>query len=143
MAIEPGSIEHLTQIISQVIGPSFLLGAVAGFISMVHSRLNAVIDRIRFLNAIPPADSDRAFLKEDLPRQHRRCALLSRAATFGVLAGIVTTVLIITAFTIALFRFNHVYATAVLFIIALSVFCVALVYLCLDTLIAIRHYDHY
>ena len=43
---------NMTQVISQVVGPSFLLGAVAGFISILSGRMTSVLDRIRWLNAI-------------------------------------------------------------------------------------------
>ena len=42
MSIGVGTIDQLSQIISQVVGPSFLLGAVASFISMLFSRMQIV-----------------------------------------------------------------------------------------------------
>lgn len=143
MAVEPGSIDHLSQIISQVVAPSFVLGAVAGFLSMVHARLNGVIDRIRYLNAIPQTDPDRAFLKADIQRQRRRTRFLSLSIFFGVAAGITTTLLIILAFASALLHLEHVWITALMFIVALSLFCLALVALLLDSFIAIATYDHF
>jgi hypothetical protein len=38
---------QLSQVISQVTAPAFLLGAVAAFISLLIARLNRVIDRYR------------------------------------------------------------------------------------------------
>ncbi len=143
MAVEPGSIDQLSQIISQVVAPSFLLGAVAGFLSMLHGRLNGVIDRIRLLNAISPDDPERAFLRADIARQRRRARILSRAIFFGIGAGILTTTLIVLAFAMALMHWQHVWGTAVMFILALILFCAALVALLLDSAIAITEYDHF
>lgn len=143
MAIEPGSIDHLSQIISQVVAPSFLLGAVAGFLSMLHTRQAGVIDRIRSLNAIPPDDPDRAFLKPDIDRLRRRTRLLSRSIFFGISAGITTTLLIVMAFAMAILRLEHIWATALMFILSLALFCAALVYLVLDSFVAVTEYDHF
>jgi hypothetical protein len=48
--------ERLTQIFSQAIAPTFFLGAVAAFISLMASRLSAVIVRVQTLNAITEDD---------------------------------------------------------------------------------------
>ncbi len=143
MSVVPGTIDHIAQIISQVVAPSFLLGAVAGFLSMVHARLSGVLERIRFLNAIPPDDPDRAFLKEDIKRQRERARLLSRSIFFGISAGITTTLLIIIAFGMAFLNLQHVWSTALMFILSLSLFCVALVMLVRESFIAITDYDHF
>lgn len=143
MAVEPGSIDHLSQIISQVVAPSFLLGAVAGFLSMLHTRQTGVIDRIRYLNAIPQDDPDRAFLKPDIERLRRRSRLLSRSIFFGIAAGITTTLLIITAFAMAILHMQHIWGTAIMFILSLALFCAALVYLVLDSFNAVTEYDHF
>ena len=47
MSVTLNSIDHLSQIISQVVAPSFVLGAVTGLISMLYSRVNVVVERIR------------------------------------------------------------------------------------------------
>lgn len=143
MTVEPGSIDHLSQIISQVVAPSFLLGAVAGFLSMVHTRQSGVMDRIRFLNAIPQDDPDRAFLKPDIDRLRQRVRLLSRSILFGIAAGITTTLLIVTAFAMAILRLQHIWSTALMFILSLALFCAALVYLVMDSFIAVTEFDHF
>ncbi len=143
MAIEPGSIEHLTQIISQVVGPSFLLGAVSSFISMLFFRMNYVLDRIRALNAISQDDSSRVVLKGDLPRLLRRIALLKQAILLAICSGIMTTLLIVIAFVAAFLRFEHVGGSAILFIVTLAFFCAALVILAREVLISVSEYDHY
>jgi hypothetical protein len=46
---------RLSQVISQATGPAFILGAVAGFVSILMGRMNVVVDRIRHLNDISDA----------------------------------------------------------------------------------------
>ena len=64
---EPGSSEHLSQVISHVIAPSFLLGAVASFISLLFTRLTTILDRLRALNALPDDGHPLSKIKADLP----------------------------------------------------------------------------
>ena len=69
------SLGQLSQIISQVVAPAFLLGAVAGFVSILASRMNGIIERMRFINDLPDGHS-KSRLKEDLPRLRHRVLLL-------------------------------------------------------------------
>lgn len=142
MSIGVGTIDQLSEIISQVVGPSFLLGAVASFISMLFSRMQLVLDRIRTINAIPRTD-DRGALHEDLPRLKRRVRLLHRSIQLAIASGIVTTLLIITAFAVAFFHSSHVVGSALLFIVSLSFFFASLAVLALDVMISVSEYDHY
>ena len=47
---------QLSQVMAQSTGPAFILGAVAGFTSILLGRMTSVLDRIRSLNEI--ADDD-------------------------------------------------------------------------------------
>jgi hypothetical protein len=66
---------------SEAIAPAFVLGAVAGFVSILFGRLTAVVDRIRSLNDVSDDDRSRVHVKSDLPRLRRRVELLSRCAS--------------------------------------------------------------
>ena len=52
--------QQLAQAMSQATAPAFVLGAVAGFISILLGRMTTIVDRIRGLNgssafiAVPP-----------------------------------------------------------------------------------------
>ena len=48
--LSPPDAVQLSQVISQSTAPAFLLGAVAGFVSILLGRMNAIVDRIRHLN---------------------------------------------------------------------------------------------
>jgi hypothetical protein len=76
------SVEQLSQIIVQVTVPSFLLGAVAAFVSLLVSRMNRVIDRIQTLNSISDGESGKAGPKKDVALLKRRAGLLNKAILF-------------------------------------------------------------
>ena len=52
-------VQQLSQLISQATAPAFVLGAVAGFVSILLGRMTTVVDRIRSLNEIGEDDSAR------------------------------------------------------------------------------------
>ena len=141
MSVALSSIDHLSQIISQVVAPSFVLGAVTGLISMLYSRVNVVVERIRAIKAIPDEDVSRLPLRGDLPRLLRRINLLRRAVGLAILSGISTTLLIIFAFAAALIQYQHIWGSAILFIVSLAFFCAALVALALEGKISHAEFD--
>ena len=55
-------VQQLSQVMSQATAPAFVLGAVAGFVSILLGRTTTIVDRIRSLNEIPDDDVARAFL---------------------------------------------------------------------------------
>ena len=89
------SVTQLSQVITQITAPSFLLGAVAAFISVLVARMNRIIDRSQALNAIDDDDTSKARLKTDIPRLKRRATLLNKAILFSTLSAIVTSLLVI------------------------------------------------
>jgi hypothetical protein len=124
-----GSIDHISQVISQVVAPSFLLAAVTALISMLFTRMDVTLNRVRELNAIADTDLARAALKQTIPRLRRRVTLMHRSILLAIFSGIATTLLIITAFAVAILGFQHVWGTAALFMVALTFFCSSLVHL--------------
>ena len=109
------SVTQLSQVITQITAPSFLLGAVAAFISVLVARMNRIIDRSQALNAIDDDDTSKARLKTDIPRLKRRATLLNKAILFSTLSAIVTSLLVIVAFVCAFYNLQHEYGVAVLF----------------------------
>lgn len=108
MPIEPATADHLAQILSHVIAPSFLLGAVAGFVSILFTRMTHILDRLRSLNAIPDQGHFHSSLKADIPRLARRARLMNRAMFLAVCSGIAATVLIVLAFASTYLGIEHV-----------------------------------
>jgi hypothetical protein len=116
MSVDPGSIEHLSQIIEHVVAPAFMLGAVASFVSILVSRSQDVQRRIRDLKAADGADPGR---NADLDRLKRRAELLHRAVILSIGSGAAAALLIMVAFGAALIGVQHVWFAAGLFIISM------------------------
>ena len=143
MLLETPSVEQLSRIIGSVAAPAFLLGAVAAFISVLISRMNRIIDRSQFLHGIGDGDGAKSYLKADIPRLKSRAALLNRAVFYATLSAIATALLIIVAFILAMLHIAHEYGVAILFIVAIGFFCVSLVNLARETLIALHEFDYH
>jgi hypothetical protein len=85
MAIDTPSATQLSQVISQVTAPSFLLGAVAAFVSVLIGRMNRTIDRLEALSAVSDDDTSKGHLRTDIPHLKRRAVLLNRAIVFSTI----------------------------------------------------------
>ena len=143
MFLEAPSLPQLSQVITQVTAPAFLLGAVASFTSVLIARMNRIIDRSQVLNVIGDDEAPRAHLKSDIPRLMRRAVLLNKSILFSTFAAITTSVLVIVAFVCAYFNIAHEYGVAVLFVLALAFFTASLINLARETRIALHDLDHY
>ena len=143
MIAETPSVTHLAQVIAQVTAPSFLLGAVASFTSVLIARMNRIIDRSQILNAIGDDETPRARLKTDIPRLKLRAELLNKAILFSTISAIITSMLVIVAFVSAYLNIAHEYGVGLLFILALVFFTASLVNLARETRIALHEMDHY
>ncbi len=137
------TVSQLAHVIAQAIAPAFLLAALAGFIGVLITRLNRIIDRTIALNAIADDDAVKARLKADLPRLMRRAAMINRAMFWAIVASIAITVLVIIAFASALLQLEHERGVALLFIVALGAFTVSLIDFAREVRIALSEFDHY
>lgn len=137
------SIEQLSQIIGSVAAPAFLLGAVAAFVSILISRMNCVLDRSQFLHGIVDGDAAKSYLKADIPRLKLRAELLNKSVFYSTVCAIVTALLIVVAFVSAFLRVAHEVGVAVLFVVALGFFIMALVNLARETRVALHEFDHH
>jgi hypothetical protein len=143
MLTEMPSIEQLSRIIGSVAAPAFLLGAVAAFISVLISRMNRVIGRSQFLDGISDGGAAKSYLKADIPRLKLRAALLNKSVFYSTACAIVTALLIIVAFVSALFHVAHEFGVAILFVVALGFFVLALINLARETRIGLHDFDHH
>lgn len=141
MALEPGSVEHLSQLISHVVAPAFLLGAVGSFVSLLHDRLLAVVGRVRDLGKGGDPDFSPEQRDEIIRRLRRRATLLNIAIFFGLLAGLAALVLIIATFGAALLEIHHVWIAAVLFIAAAVFLLCSVITFGIDVKMAITGHD--
>ena len=109
-------IDHLREAISDATAAAFMLGAVAGFLSILISRLERVVDRSHALRAADAAIDPSGTLAAAFSQQ---MFLLSRAIYFAVLSALITAALMISAFITAIAGFGHGRIVAVLFTAAL------------------------
>ena len=110
---------QLSQVMAQSTGPAFILGAVAGFTSILLGRMTNVLDRIRSLNEIDDDDTARAHLKSDIPRLRQRARLLNRATHLALTSGICTALLLVVGFVTAYVGVRHEYGAGLLFAVAI------------------------
>jgi hypothetical protein len=136
-------LDQLSKVISHVMAPAFLIGAVAGFVAVLMGRMNGIIDRIRTVNGIKADDEARAHLKSDLPRLKRRAKLMNDAIYFAVGSALCTTVLVILAFVTAFLGFRHELGAGVMFIVALGLLGASLLTLAREVRIALTEFDHH
>jgi hypothetical protein len=134
---------QLSHVISEATAPAFVLGAVAGFVSILVGRLTAVIERIRHLNDIADDEPSRAHLKSDLPRLRRRADLLNNATRFALASGVCTALLLAVGFGSALLGLQHVYGAAILFLSAVLLLGASLFRFGQEVWIGLSEADHY
>lgn len=118
----------VTTVIVHAAAPAFLLGAVASFLSILTSRLERVIDRVRNGN-----------LDAGDPLQLRqRAQLLNQAIFLAVLSAVTTAALLVLAFVLAFSGFEHAYGVGAMFILALLLLMSSLVQFLREVHIATR-----
>ena len=137
------TLERLTHIFSQAVAPTFFLGAVAAFISLMSGRMTAIIDRIRDLNEIAEDDPRRHRLRSDIDRLKRRAGLLQNGIYVALLSGICATLLIAILFASEILGLDHAYGAAVLFFLATFLLGLALLRFAQEAWIGISDADHY
>jgi hypothetical protein len=136
-------VDQLAQIMSHATAPAFILGAVAGFISILIARMEIIVGRIRSLNEIADDDAARAQLKSDIPRLKRRAKLLNNAIRLVLGSGICTSLLLVVAFVSAFFRLRHEYGVGLLFVIAVVLLGASLFRFTQELRIGLSEADHY
>jgi hypothetical protein len=134
---------QLSQVMVQATAPAFILGAVAGFVSILLGRTTSVIDRIRSLNEIADGDTARAHLKSDIPRLRRRAKLLNSATRLALVSGMCTSVLLVVGFASAFFRLQHEYAAGIIFPLAVALLGGSLFRFSQEVRIGLSEVDHY
>jgi hypothetical protein len=136
-------VDQLAQIMSHATAPAFILGAVAGFISILIARMETIVGRIRGLNEIADDDAARAQLKSDIPRLKRRAKLLNSAIRLALGSGICTSLLLVVAFVSAFFGLRHEYGVGLLFVVAVVLLGASLFRFTQEVTIGLSEADHY
>lgn len=135
--------ERLASIFHTATAPTFFLGAVAGFASLMTSRMSAAMDRVRTLNAIKEDDLDRAHLRDDLDRLLRRAELLKAGIFSALVAGVFATLLLAVLFITEFLGLKYAYGAGTLFIVATFFLGRALVKFAREVNISLNESDKY
>lgn len=134
--------ERLAKIFSQATAPTFFLGAVAGFVSLMAARLSAVMERMRTLNAISDDDA-RAHLKADRQRLRRRARLLNSGIVASLRGAVCATLLLAIIFLTEFMGLRYAYGAGLLFVIATFLLGFALVRFAQEAHISLDETDEY
>jgi hypothetical protein len=135
------TLDNLETAIAHATAPAFLLGAVAGFLSILVSRLERVVDRVRARRSAPNAPADEELDARLSQALRRRMRLLSHAIFLSVLSALCTAALLIFAFLCAIFSFGHNTGLALMFMTALALLIASLVELARELRVSMRVLD--
>ena len=136
-------LERLTHIFSQAAAPAFFLGAVAGFISLMSSRMVNVVGRIKDVNAIRAEEEARLHLKADVGRLVHRAELLNNGIFLALCGGICATLLLFDLFASDFFGLQYAYGAGLLFMMATILLGCALFRFAQEARIGLVEFDHY
>jgi hypothetical protein len=120
------SVDEITRVISLATAPAFLLGAVAGMLSLLIGRLDRISDHVRRLGEI---ENVTAAQREDLKSVERRSRFTRLAITGCIHCGIITGWMVVLVFVDALFGFQNSRTIVIMFILAMNLFALALLFL--------------
>jgi hypothetical protein len=140
MNVEP-LLTDITHTIQLAVAPVFLLTAVGTTLSVFSQRLARIVDRARAVEALlssAPAGHEQA-TRLELGILHTRASLIHLALTFGTGCAIMVCLVIAVAFVGYLAGAHVGGALAVLFILALVGYVVALLCYLREVFMAIRN----
>jgi hypothetical protein len=131
----------ITHTIQLAVAPVFLLTALGTTLSVFSQRLSRIVDRARtvegMLAAAPPGRLEAT--RGELRILSNRARLIHLALTFGIATAITICLVIAVAFVGYLMNAHVGVALAVLFILALCSYVVALLCYLREVFMAIRH----
>ena len=119
-------IDRLTQIFSNAVAPSFFLGAVAAFVSLMMSRLAAVHADIKATKVHSDQDGAAVGNNSVPDLLTRRARLLNDGIILSLGGGVCATLLLAALFASQFFGLKHVYGAGILFFVATLLLGVAL-----------------
>lgn len=135
--------KRLAGIFSSATSPTFFLGAVAAFASLMSIRMSATMERVRALNAISEDDENRAHLRSDLNRLMRRAKLLRGGIFASLISGVCATILLAILFITEFLSLTYAYGAGLLFTVATVFLGIALVRFAQEVAISLDEPDKY
>jgi hypothetical protein len=120
----------------------FLLAGIAGLLNVLSTRLARIIDRARVIERrVPQAKSDeqRQLLHGETSTLWTRIALINWAIRLCVSSALVVCVVIVALFVGDVVAFNIAALIAILFVVAMLLIIVGLVFLLREISVATKH----
>jgi hypothetical protein len=133
-------LQDITHTIQLAVAPVFLLTALGTTLAVLTARLARVVDRARRVEARLDADPGalaRPEVEEELRQLAYRARLIHWALTAGTSAALLVSLLIAVAFIGYLFGAEFGVAVAILFILALAAYVLALLFFLREVFLAI------
>jgi hypothetical protein len=141
--MEPiATIKALASVIQLSVAPVFLLAGIAGLLNVLSQRLARVVDRARVIERrIPQAKNDgqRRLLHAETETRWTRIALVNWAIRLCVSSALTVCVVIVALFVGDFVTFNIAALIAILFVIAMLLIIVGLVFLLREISLATSH----
>jgi hypothetical protein len=133
-------LQDITHTIQLAVAPVFLLTALGTTLGVLTTRLGRVVDRARRVETMLAAEAvdHRPGLVDELRRLAYRAQLIHWALTAGTSAALLVCLLIAVAFVGYLWGANLGGVMAVLFILAIGCFVVALLLYLREIYLAVR-----
>ena len=133
MDVDIASVDYISRSIKEVVGPSFMLIAVSGLLSMLSGRLNGDLENLRRRSSLfGDMPVSRGHGQAAIARLRRRIEVMHQAMLMAIFSGIATALLIITAFAVTMFSIEGPWGSAGLFVIALVFYCGSLIMLAIS-----------
>jgi hypothetical protein len=128
MAAEVTQLQDISHTIQLAVAPVFLLTAIATTLSVLTTRLGRIVDRARRVEGrLHSATTEEAPVTvRELRRLARRARLIQIAITFGVGSALLVCLTIATAFLGYMLDARLGGGMAILFVLAISAYVVAL-----------------
>jgi hypothetical protein len=136
------TIKALASVIQLSVAPVFLLAGIAGLLNVLSQRLARVVDRARVIERrIPQAKSERQreLLQAETSTLWTRIALVHWAIRLCVSSALTVCVVIVALFVGDFVKFNIAAVIAILFVVAMLLIIVGLVFLLREISLATRH----
>ena len=136
------SIESIAGVIQLAVAPVFLIAGIAGLLGVLSTRLARIIDRARIIERrIPGAkrDEQRTLLRAETEALWRRVGLINWAIRLCVSGALAVCLVIVTLFVGEFVRLNMIVLVGTLFVVAMVLIILGLVFLLLEVNFATRH----
>jgi hypothetical protein len=141
--MEPiASVKAIAGVIQLAVAPVFLLAGIAGLLNVLSTRLARIVDRARVIERrIPAAKSEeqRELLRAETTTLWTRIDLINWAIRLCVTGALTVCVVIVTLFVGDFVSLNISALVAILFVIAMLLIIVGLVFLLREISVATRH----